>query len=83
MRAKNPSAASRAGKTILKSLRVLGHQPQIGRPVEEMPLEYREWIIDFGDSGYIARYRFDGEKVVILAVRHQKEKGFKNLSRRT
>ncbi len=24
-----------------------------------MPPEYREWLIDFGDSGYVARYRFD------------------------
>ena len=22
-----------------------------------MPDEFREWIIDFGDSGYVARYR--------------------------
>ncbi|XXG19477.1 MAG: type II toxin-antitoxin system RelE/ParE family toxin [Ferrovum myxofaciens] len=38
--------------------------------------EYREWLIDFGDSGYVARYRFDGETVTILAVRHQKEAGY-------
>jgi hypothetical protein len=28
------------------------------------------------DSGYVTRYRFDGEIVTILAVRHQKEAGY-------
>jgi plasmid stabilization system protein ParE len=40
-----------------------------------MPDEYREWIIDFGESGYVARYRLDSSGVTILAVRHQKEVG--------
>lgn len=52
----------------MKAVQVLGLQPQIGRPVEDMPDEYREWLIDFGDSGYVARYRFDGEAVTILPV---------------
>ena len=60
----------------MKAVLVLGLQPQIGRPVEDMPDEYREWLIDFGDSGYVARYRFDGDSVTILAVRHQKEAGY-------
>jgi plasmid stabilization system protein ParE len=76
LRPKNPVAGKRAADTIIKALQVLGVQPQIGRPVEGMPDQYREWIIDFGDSGYVARYRFDGEAVTILAVRHQKEVGY-------
>lgn len=75
LRAKNPIAAKRAGETILKALQILGQQPQIGRPIEDMPEAYREWLIDFGDSGYVARYRFDNQGVVILAVRHQRETG--------
>lgn len=73
---KNPLAARRAAEAIMKQVRVLGSQPQIGRPVEDMPDEFREWLIDFGDSGYVARYRFDGDGVTILALRHQKELGF-------
>ncbi|MBF0136184.1 MAG: type II toxin-antitoxin system RelE/ParE family toxin [Magnetococcus sp. DMHC-1] len=73
---KNPIAAMRSGKTIMKAIEVLGHQPQIGRPVDDMPVDYREWLIDFGDNGYVARYRFDGDAVIILAVRHQKEVGY-------
>jgi plasmid stabilization system protein ParE len=76
LRPKNPAAAKRAADTIIKALKVLGHQPQIGRPVPDMAVQYREWPIDFGDSGYVARYRFDGETVTILALRHQKEGGF-------
>ena len=36
---------------IRNSLQMLGHQPHIGRPIEEMPDEFREWVIEFGDSG--------------------------------
>ena len=34
---------------------------------------YRELLIDFGDSGYIALYRYEGNLVTVLALRHQKE----------
>tara|TARA_B100000378_G_scaffold13978_1_gene11431 strand:- start:750 stop:905 length:156 start_codon:yes stop_codon:yes gene_type:complete len=50
--------------------------PHIGRLVEDLPAEYRDWMIDHGDSGYVARYRIDGDVVVVLAIRHQKEAGF-------
>ena len=73
---KNPIAAQRAAMTIIQSVQVLGQQPQIGRPIEDMPDAYREWVIEFGDSGYVARYRLDDETIVILAVRHQREAGF-------
>lgn len=76
LRPKNTLAAKRAADTIIKALQVLGLQPQIGRPIEDMPDQYREWIINFGDSGYVVRYRLDGEAVTILAIRHQKEIGY-------
>ena len=73
---KNRSAAKRASETVLQGVQALGAHPRIGRPVENLPEQYREWLIDFGDSGYVARYRIDDEAVIILAVRHQKEAGF-------
>lgn len=76
LRPKNPIAAQRAGEAILHAVRVLGLQPQIGRPIEGLPDELREWVIDFGDSGDVARYRIGPDAVTILAVRHQKEVGF-------
>jgi plasmid stabilization system protein ParE len=73
---KNLDAAKRAVKAVRKGLNVLQLQPAIGRPVDDMPTEFREWIIDFGDSGYVVRYRIESELVIILAVRHQKEVGY-------
>ena len=77
LRPKNPDAARRAVQAIRRGVKVLTLQAQIGRPIEDMPDEYREWLIDFGDSGYVARYRIDSHGcIMILAVRHQKEVGF-------
>jgi plasmid stabilization system protein ParE len=57
-------------------VKVLTLQPGMGRPIEDLPVEFREWLIDFGDSGYVARYRLDIDVIVVLAVRHQREAGF-------
>jgi len=73
---KNLDAAKRAVKAIHKNVKVLGEQPSIGRLVEDMPDAYREWLVEFGDSGYVVRYYFDGGAATILAVRHQKEVGY-------
>ena len=73
---KNLDAARRAVKAIRQGAKVLGQQPGVGRPIDDMPDEFREWIIDFGDSGYVARYRIESDAVTILAVRHQKEVGY-------
>jgi plasmid stabilization system protein ParE len=62
-------------KAIRQGVKVLEQQPRVGRPVEDMDNEYRDWIIDFGDSGYVARYRVDPQFVSVLAVRHPKEVG--------
>ena len=73
---KNASAAREAIKAVRTHVNMLAEQPGAGRPAEHMDPEFREWIIPFGGSGYIALYRLDGEKVVILAVRHQREAGY-------
>jgi len=74
--AKSLDAAKRAVKAIRQGVKVLGQQPGVGRLADDMSEEFREWIIDFGDSGYVVRYRIDPDAVTILAVRHQKEVGF-------
>ena len=73
---KNVDAASRAVKAIRAGVKVLGQHPEIGRPADEMEPEYREWMIDFGDSGYIVLYRYEEETAFIVAVRHQREAGY-------
>jgi plasmid stabilization system protein ParE len=73
---KNADAAKRAVKAIRQGVNTLERQPEMGRPVEEMPEVFREWLIDFGGSGYVARYHYDGgEFATVLAFRHQKEIG--------
>ena len=72
----NIDAARRAVKSIREGVKVLVLQPGIGRPAEDMEPEYREWIIDFGGSGYVALYRYEADTAVILAVRHQPEAGY-------
>lgn len=74
---KNADAANRAGEAIRQGVKVLGAYPRMGRMVDELPEQYREWLIDFGDSGYVARYRVDDDAITILAIRHQKEVGYK------
>jgi len=54
---------------------LLGKHPEMGRPVDELPTEFREWVIEFGSGAYVARYRYDGKEVVILRVRHGREAG--------
>ncbi|MHB1359726.1 MAG: type II toxin-antitoxin system RelE/ParE family toxin [Rhodocyclaceae bacterium] len=73
---KNPAAAKRAVKAIRDGVKILARHPQVGRVVDELDEAFRDWPVDFGDSGYVVRYRFAGELVTILAVRHQKETGF-------
>lgn len=68
---KNPEAARRAAKAIRAGVKILEHQPQLGRPVEDLDPEFREWLIEFGDTGYVVLYRFDRTRVFILAVRHR------------
>lgn len=73
---KSPQAATRAVKTIRSSVKAIAQHPAIGRPAEDMEPEFREWLVDFGDSGYIVLYHFDGQTALIVAVRHQKEAGY-------
>jgi plasmid stabilization system protein ParE len=73
---KSRDAARRAVKAIRLGIKALRKHPQIGRPVEEMAPEFREWVIEFGHGAYIALYHYDGKQVVILAVRHGREAGY-------
>ncbi|MDP1612079.1 MAG: type II toxin-antitoxin system RelE/ParE family toxin [Sulfuritalea sp.] len=73
---KNIAAARRAAKAIRDGVKILAEHPRIGRPIADMDEAFRDWIIDFGDSGYVVRYRITNDGVMILAVRHQKEAGF-------
>ena len=69
-------AAQRAVSAIRQGVKALGKHPTIGRPIDEMPPEFREWLIEFGHGAYVVLYHFDGKEAVILAVRHGREAGY-------
>lgn len=60
---------------ICEAVLILKSHPMIGRPIED---GRRELIISRGRTGYVALYRFDEVKdlVLVLAVRHQRETGY-------
>ncbi|MEZ2299278.1 type II toxin-antitoxin system RelE/ParE family toxin [Variovorax sp. RCC_210] len=68
--------ANRVGE-ILEAIQVLSRSPLIGRPVAGGK---RELIIGKGNRGYVALYRYLAgiETVFILALRAQRESGFKH-----
>jgi len=74
--AESRDAARRAVKAIRQGVKLLAKFPEMGRPVEDLPTEFREWVIEFGSGAYVALYRYDGKEVVILAVRHGREAGY-------
>lgn len=68
-------AAARIGE-IIQALNVLETNPLIGRPA---PGDKRELIIGRGSRGYIALYRYlvELDTVFVLAVRSQREGGYR------
>ena|ERR1700733_7350597 len=73
---KSEDAARRAALSIRNSIRALAKHPEIGRPVDGAPPEFRELVIEFGQAGYIARYRYDGRGVSVIAIRSGREAGY-------
>ena len=70
------SAPQRIGD-ILEAIQILTHSPQIGRPVKDGKCEL---VIGRAKLGYVALYRYVAEidTVFVLAVRAQREDGFKH-----
>jgi plasmid stabilization system protein ParE len=75
LRDQNPTAAADAVIAIQSAVDNLAAHPLIGRRIEG---ELRELVISYGQTGYIALYRFviAQDEVRILAIRHQRELGF-------
>jgi plasmid stabilization system protein ParE len=75
LRDQNPTVAADAVTAIQSAVDNLAAHPLIGRRIEG---ELRELVISYGQTGYIALYRFviSQDEVRILATRHQRELGF-------
>ena len=70
-----PAAALATYDLVLGALEVLRSYPSIGRPVDHL---LRELVISHGSTGYLALYEYDPstDRVVVLALRHQREAGY-------
>ncbi len=70
-------AARRAISVIRDALKKIAVMPERFRPVEGK-MYHREAIVDFGSSGYIARFRhLPNGDITIARIKHQKEDAFK------
>ena len=72
----DPQAAQDTAVVILEALEILVRHPEIGRKVH---FGQRELVISRGRTGYLALYRFlpHIDRILILALRHQREAGYK------
>lgn len=70
-----PDAAIKAVAAIRSAVSMLSSHPLIGRIATG---DYRELVISFGRSGYVALYRYlpAGDRVRTLAIKHQRELGY-------
>ena len=51
--------------------------PGSAAPLSDLDPAFREWLIDFGDSGYVVLYRVDDEAVTTLTIWHQRSRVLK------
>ena len=72
----NPGSAPERIGAIVQALQILTHSPEIGRPVQGGK---RELVIGRASRGYVALYRYVAaiDTVFVLALRSQREAGFK------
>ena len=72
LRRENPRAASQSAAAIRSAATLLADHPLAGRRLHG---DIRELVISYGQSGYVALYRFvpARQEVRILAIRHQRE----------
>jgi plasmid stabilization system protein ParE len=76
LRPKNSEAARRAAAAIRQGIGLLQQHPAVGRPVEDLDLDYRDLPIVFGNSGYLVRYQIRAGEVLIVAIKHAREAGY-------
>lgn len=70
-----PATALATSALVHGALQVLRTYPSIGRPLENV---LRELVISRGSTGYLALYKYDvrADRVVVLALRHQRAAGY-------
>ena len=71
----SPEQAAEALRNIRSAIDILDAHPLVGRRVDA---HIRELVISWGETGYLALYRFDAgvDIVRVLRIRHQREGGY-------
>ena len=74
--AESEDAVIRALDLIAEAIGMLARHPLVGRPAE---MHLRELVISQGRTGFVALYAYEPmqDAVLVLAVRHQREAGFR------
>lgn len=74
----DPPAARETVALIFEALEMLTQHPEVGRKVH---FGQRELVISRGRTGYLALYRYlpHIDRILVLALRHQREAGYKSL----
>ena len=74
----DPQAAQDTVGLIFDALEILEQHPEIGRKVH---FGQRELVVSRGSTGYLALYRYLPylDRILVLALRHQRESGYKSL----
>ena len=77
LRKEDPASAEATFDLIEEAIDVLGSHPLIGRRVLG---ELRELVISRGRTGYVALYEYRPafDRVIVRAIRHQREAGFED-----
>jgi plasmid stabilization system protein ParE len=77
--AEDPIRARAQMRSVRRAFEVLADHPLLGRPAED---GRRELVLSRGRYGFIAKHRWlpTDEVVLILAVRHQREAGYREES---
>jgi plasmid stabilization system protein ParE len=75
IRPHNKEAVQRAVRIIRTAVAHIAANPRIGKPVEDLP-DYHDIVVPFGVSGYLLRYRIEGDTIFIIALKHCKKAGF-------
>jgi plasmid stabilization system protein ParE len=74
----NTEAAQKAATTIIEATNQLLTHPMMGKPLEDIP-EYRDLITTFGSGAYTIRYRMNFDKIIIIGIKHSKERSLYTL----
>ncbi len=68
----SPTAAKRAIDILIEAADTLAEFPEKGRP-RDLEMDFRELPVRFGARGYVVRYRYVDDEVIIVRVWHALE----------